>query len=166
MRNPFRRLAWMLVKTWVHRTFPEVSRISTDQLADWLTSDRPSPILIDVRKPEEYAVSHLPGARHLPSVEAIQHSDIPTDATVVLYCSVGYRSARRSQRLQQAGYSHVINLDGSIFEWHNNGYPIVANQEPVQEVHPYNRWWKALLDDRSAAVDPRSSSDESSSNAD
>jgi rhodanese-related sulfurtransferase len=149
--NPFRTVAWNLVNRWVHRQFPQVAHISTEQLAQWLASDRPNPILIDVRKPEEYAVSHLPGALHLPTVEAIQHRDIPSDAAIVLYCSVGYRSARRSQQLQQTGYSHVMNLEGSLFEWHNQGYPIVANQEPVQQVHPYNRWWGLLLADQTSS---------------
>jgi rhodanese-related sulfurtransferase len=154
MTNPFRPVAWMCLKAWIRQQFPQVSHISTEELADWLTSDRPSPILIDVRKPDEYAVSHLPGARHLPTVAAIQHSDIPADATLVLYCSVGYRSARRSQQLQQAGYTHVMNLDGSIFEWHNRGYSIVAEQEPVQAVHPYNRWWGLLLTSNNLAPHP------------
>jgi hypothetical protein len=57
---------------------------------------------------------------------------------------VGYRSARLAKKLQETGYSHVINLEGSIFEWYNHGYPVVA-REPVRRVHPYNRLWGLLL---------------------
>lgn len=145
MVNPFRALAWRLVKGLVHRKFPTVESISVQQLAAWLERDRPSPTLIDVRQDAEYAVSHLPGARHLPSVAAIQQAKIPADASLVLYCSVGYRSARLAEQLRDAGYPNVMNLEGSIFEWYNRGYPVVVNQEPVQRVHPYSRTWGWLL---------------------
>lgn len=146
--NPLRGLAWPLVKRLINQQFPDAQRISTHQLADWLLNDQPSPVLIDVRGDAEYAVSHLPGAQHLPSVAAVQQADIPPTATLVLYCSVGYRSARLAEKLQAAGYQHVFNLEGSIFEWHNQGRPLVAGQQPVEQVHPYNRLWGLLLSER------------------
>ena len=144
--NLLRTIAWRLVKGLVERRFPEVPRISTEELANWLASDRrPDPVLIDVRQAEEYAVSHLPQARHLTTVEAIQQAAVPQEATLVLYCSVGYRSARLAEKLQAAGYSHVMNLEGSIFEWYNQGHPVVAEGDPVSQVHPYSRTWGLLL---------------------
>jgi rhodanese-related sulfurtransferase len=143
--SPFRALAWKLVKRIVHRQFPQVQSISTSELAAWLESDMPPPVLIDARQQEEYAVSHLPGARHFRTVEAVQQANISSDATVILYCSVGYRSARLAQQLQAAGYKHVMNLEGSIFEWYNQGHGVSANHEPVRQVHPYNRVWGLLL---------------------
>ena len=145
MFNPLRALAWTLIKQLIHRQFPQVQNVSTAKLASWLVDELPPPVLIDVRQGEEYAVSHLPNARHLTTVEAIQQADIPIDATVVLYCSVGYRSARLAAKLQAAGYKNVMNLDGSIFEWYNQGHPVVADDQPVQQVHPYNRTWGLLL---------------------
>jgi len=143
--NPIRNLAWFVVKRLVQRRFPAVKRISTTQLASWLASDLPSPVLIDARKPEEYAVSHLPGALQLSTLAAVQQSAVNSDAAIVVYCSVGYRSARLAQQLQDAGYTHVMNLEGSIFEWHNQGQPLVVDGEPTQAVHPYNRTWGMLL---------------------
>lgn len=143
--NPLRALAWPLVKGLVRRKFPAAESLTTDQLAGWLVGDLPPPILVDVRTPAEYAVSHLPGARHLPSLEAVQQAQIPPQATLVLYCSVGYRSARLAEQLQQAGYPHAINLEGSIFEWYNQGHPVVRDGQPVQQVHPYSRSWGLLL---------------------
>lgn len=141
----FRSLAWSFVKGMVNRQFLQVPSVSTEKLATWLTSELPPPVLIDARKAEEYAVSHLPGARHLPTVDKIQQAEIPMDAAMVVYCSVGYRSARLVQQLQEAGYEHVMNLEGSIFEWHNQGQPLVVDGEPTQQVHPYNRTWGLLL---------------------
>ncbi|MDB9529145.1 rhodanese-like domain-containing protein [Oscillatoria sp. CS-180] len=141
-----RNLAWIWVKRWVRRQFPQVPSISTEDLAAWLSQDSPSPVLLDVRHEEEYAVSHLPGARRLTTVEAVQRSHISPEMPLVLYCSVGYRSARLAERLQAAGYNHVVNLEGSIFEWHNQGRPLVTDQGTVQNVHPYDRTWGLLLD--------------------
>ena len=147
MSKRLRTLAWHVVKRLVNRQFPDVQRISSKKLATWLASDLPPPLLIDARQREEYEVSHLPSALHLPTVEAVQQADIPADATLVLYCSVGYRSARLAQQLQDNGYEHVINLEGSIFEWYNRGHPVVVDGEPVKRVHPYNRIWGLLLQD-------------------
>lgn len=141
-----RYLAWTVVKRLIRRKFPTVEQISTGQLASWLASDRPPPILIDARQPEEYTVSHLPGASHGPTLAAVQQSAIRPDAAIVVYCSVGYRSARLAQQLQAAGYAHVMNLEGSIFEWRNRGQPLVVDDEPTQAVHPYNRTWGMLLE--------------------
>ena len=144
--NPIRNLAWMLVKRLIQQRFPTVEQISTGQLASWLASDLPPPVPIDARKPKEYAVSHLPGAHHSPTLAAVQQSAVSAEAEIVVYCSVGYRSARLAQQLQDAGYTHVMNLEGSIFEWHNQGQPLVVDGEPTQAVHPYNRTWGMLLE--------------------
>ena len=144
--NRSHTLVWRLINGLVHCQFPQVQSLSTDQLVVWLDSEQPPPLLIDVRQAAEYAVSHLPGARHLSTIEAIQQADIPTNAPLVLYCSVGYRSARLAQQLQAAGYDHVMNLEGSIFQWYNQGHPVVANQLPVKRVHPYNQIWGLLLE--------------------
>ena len=148
MSNPLRTLAWKIVKTLVNRQFPGVQSISIDKLVSWLAGDNDvsPPVLIDVRQREEYEVSHLPGALHLPTVEAIQQASIPAHATLVLYCSVGYRSARLAEQLQEKGYKNVMNLEGSIFEWHNQERPVVADGLPVEQVHPYNRTWRLLLE--------------------
>ena len=146
MSNPLRALAWKIVKTLLNRQFPGVTSISIDKLAVWLGGDMPPPELIDVRKQEEYEVSHLPDALHLPTVEAIQQAAFPANATLVLYCSIGYRSARVAQQLQENGYKNVMNLEGSIFEWYNQGYPVVVDGQPVERVHPYSRTWGLLLE--------------------
>jgi rhodanese-related sulfurtransferase len=65
--------------------------------------------------------------------------------TVVVYCSIGYRSAAIVDQLQDAGIGEVYNLEGGLFEWANRDRPIYRGQERVHEVHPLNRWWGMLL---------------------
>jgi rhodanese-related sulfurtransferase len=148
-------LAWRGIDLFLRRRFPGVTSLSTARLAAQL-DDEPRPLLLDARTPEEYAVSHLPDAVRVDpkaspealaaEVTAFRGSD---DARpIVVYCSVGYRSARVAARLHRAGVGDVYNLDGSIFRWASEGRPLVRNGERVRDVHPYNAAWGLLLPHR------------------
>ena len=103
---------------------------------------------MDIREPEEYAVSSLPNAQlATTAVDALALLDgIPRDRAIVVYCSVGYRSADVARQLMAAGFSEVYNLEGSIFAWANEGRAVVRSNEVVREVHPFNRKWGQLLE--------------------
>lgn len=104
--------------------------------------------LLDIRTREEYAVSHIPGAR-LVQYEQFQASDvagIPKDAEITVYCSVGYRSERIGEALQELGYHHVKNLYGGIFDWKNQGQPVInTKNQSTDSVHTYNEKWSQWL---------------------
>ena len=126
--------------------FPDVPQVPTTTLAEWLQHED-GPVLVDVREPEEYAVSHLAGARRASSLEGAVAAlaDTPRNQRIVVYCSVGYRSSKLARELRAAGYENVHNLEGSIFEWANEGRPVYRNGQAVREVHPYNWFWGRLL---------------------
>ena len=82
--------------------------------------------LVDVREESEFANGHLPGAIHLGKgvIERDIEKAIPdVDATVVLYCGGGFRSALAADALQKMGYADVISMDGGWSGWKNAGYP-------------------------------------------
>ena len=64
---------------------------------------------------------------------------------VVVYCSVGYRSAAIVQRIERAGVGRVYNLEGGIFAWANEGRPIFKDNARAKLVHPYDKLWGLLL---------------------
>ena len=114
---------------------------------------RDSVTFLDTREPQEYAVSHLPGALLLgynePDYDVLD--DLPKDAPLVLYCSVGYRSERIGRQLRKRGFTNVRNLYGSIFEWVNAGYPVVDNAGyPTDKVHTFNKKWSQWVEDGKA----------------
>lgn len=148
--SPLRAFTWQGIKRWVQQCFPSVQSISTAELADWMAKDTSSLVLIDARRSAEYAVSHLPGALLVNSVEAIEAAGISKDRLLVIYCSVGYRSARLGEKLQAVGYQ-AMNLEGSLFQWANEGRLLQSATGPTHQVHPYSRLWSLLLD--SAVVD-------------
>ncbi len=133
----------------IAREFPEVAQISRAYLAERLDGSlgEPRPILIDVREAEEFAVSHLSGAfRATVNIPAqLAERGVSPDALIVVYCSVGYRSAQLAEQLAFAGYTRVFNLEGSIFAWANEGRPLVNPAGPTTGVHPYDAKWGVYL---------------------
>ncbi|MEO7317900.1 MAG: rhodanese-like domain-containing protein [Chthoniobacteraceae bacterium] len=133
-------VSWLAIKARIAKEFPDVKSISTAELAKRLAAKGDKPVLLDVRTAAEFDVSRLAGAQRVePDAATVA---LPKDAVIVTYCSVGYRSAKFAQRLQAAGFTNVRNLDGSIFQWANEGRPT----EPSAKVHPFNKKWGALLD--------------------
>ena len=149
---------WSSVKEMVRRDFPDVTHISSAELERRLDagSEEP-PVLLDVREAPEFAVSHLPGAvRVQPGVASSEFLDgLDRDTPIVAYCSVGYRSAQLAKMLEERGFTNVVNLEGSIFEWANRGMPVERDGEPVREVHPYDEEWGVLLDEELRAYEPK-----------
>ena len=153
---------WTAVDRMIAANFPDVPTITTDSLAERL-ADRTAarPVLLDARTREEYAVSHLPNARRIDP-EATTFPELDTlaqNTPIVVYCSVGYRSARIAARLQKQGFTTVANLQGSIFRWANEGRRVVRDGSPVRAVHPYDASWGTLLDDELHARDPTTGDD-------
>ena len=144
--NPEAELEAMTRK--ISSKFSDVPRISTSDLATWLAnSARVSPILLDVREPDEFAVSHLSGAiRVSPDATPDQLiGKIDFSRPIVLYCSVGYRSSVLARRLVAAGAEHAMNLEGSIFKWANEGRPMFRDTGATDKAHPYNRKFGSML---------------------
>ncbi|HKK75910.1 MAG TPA: rhodanese-like domain-containing protein [Saprospiraceae bacterium] len=122
-----------------------VPLISVEELA----KRQDSVLLLDAREKEEYKVSHIKGAKFVGyknfREEALE--DVPKDQEIVIYCSIGYRSEKMGERLEEMGYKNVRNLYGSIFEWVNQGKPVVdQNGNSTTTVHGYNKNWSQWLD--------------------
>jgi len=139
--------SWAAVEARITETFPDVPSIDTAGLNELLRDPLQTVVLIDVREPDEFAVSHLQGAVRATSIDqaaALVH-DAGAGATIVAYCSVGYRSARLVAELRQRGVAEVYNLKGSIFRWANEDRPLYRGDEPVRQVHPFDESWGTLL---------------------
>lgn len=141
-------LKWHDVKARIRSRYPAVPQLSVSALRDWLRdSTRSPPLLLDIRTPEEFADGHLEGAIRVDSVgEALRRLRLrPAGVSAVLYCSVGQRSSALADRLLARGAGSIYNLEGSLFEWANEGQPVVASDGRTGKVHPYDREWGVLL---------------------
>lgn len=138
----------------VERDFPRVASM-LPQHAYQLIRERRDVLVLDVREADEFAVSHIPGAVRVdPGLSAAQFQarfgPALAGRTVIVYCSVGVRSSRLAERVENvtrtAGATGLYNLKGGIFAWHNFGLALSEGQDRTEFVHPYSRAWSRYLD--------------------
>jgi rhodanese-related sulfurtransferase len=105
---------------------PEVSTVEFRKLLE-----DGSVVVLDARPPEEYAISHVPGALNAPAGRAVPASQYVADVdavarmvpdrarTVVLYCSGPFckRSKRLAVELTGRGYTRVVRYQLGIPVW-------------------------------------------------
>ena len=93
-------------------------QISMDEAVDMM-KDEKNYIILDVRRPDEYAEGHIPGAVNVPN-EEIGTSGIaalPDKSQLILvYCRSGRRSKEASEKLVKLGYTNVVEF-GGILDW-------------------------------------------------
>jgi len=95
------------------------SEITVQELAKRLSSDEGTLQLIDVREPQELALSRIDGFVNLPLSEYEQWSQQvstcfdPSKETLVL-CHHGMRSAQMCGWLVSQGFTNVKNITGGI----------------------------------------------------
>ena len=110
--------------------------------------DKKNVIILDIRSPEEFDISHIEGAKMIDykNFKKTDVKEFDKEEEVIVYCSVGYRSERIGERLQQMGYKNVKNLYGGIFDWKNKGLEVVnRNNLTTDSVHTYNKAWSKWL---------------------
>jgi len=114
---------------------------------DELSSIKDSVTILDARDSKEYSVSRIPGAIHVgfEDFDMARISHVPKDRPVVVYCSVGYRSEKIGEKLNNAGFDEVRNLYGGIFEWVNQDKTVVDDDGPTQKIHPYSTLWSTWI---------------------
>jgi len=87
-------------------------------------------ILVDTREDVEWARGHAAGAIHLGKgvIERDIENVIPDkEATIVLYCGGGFRSALAADNVQRMGYHNVISMDGGWKGWTEAGLPTIKD---------------------------------------
>lgn len=119
------------------RDFPSVRDIAPDEALAGFTQGQI--VFVDTRKPEEIAVSRLPGA--ITTEEFLAAPQAFGDKTVVVYCTISYRSGVFAR--DQADRSiEVVNLRGGILGWILEGGPVFDGQgRPTRRVHVYGDRW-------------------------
>ncbi|MCQ2596646.1 MAG: rhodanese-like domain-containing protein [Treponema sp.] len=75
-------------------------------------------ILLDVRRPEEYADGHIPGAiQHTNELMTKKNTEAllkDKDQKLYVYCRSGRRSKEACAKLVSYGYTNVIKIGGIL----------------------------------------------------
>ena len=111
-------------------------------------STKKNVVFLDTREKEEFDTSHIKGAIWV-GYDTFNISKLPKnsrDKTFILYCSVGYRSEKITEKLLAHGYTKCFNLYGGIFEWINTGHPVYKNSSLTNNIHAYNKAWSIWLE--------------------
>ncbi len=86
-------------------------------------------LLVDVREPDEWRAGHVAEAIHIPlGTIASRASALPKDREILVICRTGNRSAMAQERLAQAGFTNVTNIEGGITAWAEQGYPVATGE--------------------------------------
>ena len=106
----------------------EYTQISQDEARQMMEKDD-GHVIVDVRREDEYAEGHIPGAILIPneSIETTPPEELPDfDQIILVYCRSGRRSKEASQKLADMGYSQVYEL-GGIIDWTGD---VVKDDDP------------------------------------
>jgi rhodanese-related sulfurtransferase len=121
----------------VRPTFHDVPDVDVRTLQAWLDAGEPV-VLVDVRTPEERAVSTLPGAIPAEQVDADPAAFV--GRRLVAYCTIGARSGRWAEDRREDGLD-VTNLAGSVLAWTWTGRDLQGPDGPTRRIHVYGRAW-------------------------
>ena len=93
-------------------------QISMDEAVKMMKNEK-NYIILDVRRPDEYAKGHIPGAINVPN-EEIGTEEIPElpdqSQLILVYCRSGRRSKEASEKLVKLGYTNIVEF-GGILDW-------------------------------------------------
>ena len=93
-------------------------QISMDEAVKMM-KDEKNYIILDVRRPDEYAKAHIPGAINVPNEEigTAEIAELPDKSQMILvYCRSGRRSKEASEKLVKLGYTNIVEF-GGILDW-------------------------------------------------
>ena len=93
-------------------------QISMDEAVKMM-SEETGYIILDVRRPDEFAAGHIQNAINVPN-ETIGTAEIPElhdkNQLIMVYCRSGRRSKEASEKLVKLGYTNIVEF-GGILDW-------------------------------------------------
>ena len=93
-------------------------QITADEAATMMAQEA-NYIILDVRRPDEFAEGHIPGAINVAN-ETIGTAEIPElphkDQLIMVYCRSGRRSKEAAEKLVKLGYTNIVEF-GGILDW-------------------------------------------------
>jgi glyoxylase-like metal-dependent hydrolase (beta-lactamase superfamily II)/rhodanese-related sulfurtransferase len=101
-----------------------IASINVEKYSHKLEKRAPDMAFVDVRDPEEYAESHIPGTVNLPAASlALHYTELLRQKRVYFSCLTGGRSLRASKTLNYLEHPDVVNVTGGFKAWINAGLP-------------------------------------------
>ncbi len=93
-------------------------QISMNEAVELMESET-NYIILDVRRPDEFAAGHIPNAINIPNenIGEDEITELPNkDQLILVYCRSGNRSKQASAKLVKLGYTNIVEF-GGINDW-------------------------------------------------
>ncbi len=105
-----------------------MKQLSATALQTWLAdSNRPAPLLLDVREPGEFKLCQIAGSENRPMQTIPQMvTELDDERPTVVICHHGMRSYQVGVFLERSGFSDIYNLDGGVAAWADAVNPAMA----------------------------------------
>jgi rhodanese-related sulfurtransferase len=84
-------------------------------------------LVLDIRKPDEFALGHVNGAKQLPSDQILTAGDNFKrfkEKPVVVYDETGSLSSAAVRQLNQQGFTKAFSLRGGFAGWRAENLPV------------------------------------------
>ena len=84
-----------------------------------MMAEKTNYIILDVRRADEYAEGHIPGAINVANedIGTDEITELPDKSQLILvYCRSGRRSKEASEKLVKLGYTNIVEF-GGILDW-------------------------------------------------
>jgi rhodanese-related sulfurtransferase len=93
-------------------------------------------VVLDVRKAEEFAASHIIDARNIPQAELAQQADSLKkyrEKPVIVCCESGVTGNAAVTTLKSQGFTKVVNLRGGLSAWRQENLPLVSSDKKEEK---------------------------------
>lgn len=110
-------------------------------------------IIVDVRRQDEYAAGHIPGAVCIPneSIGTEKPEELPDlNQVILVYCRSGRRSKQASEKLLHIGYSNVYEF-GGINTWTGEIVTGEPDAGTGQQAQPEGDWAEETQEEETQA---------------
>lgn len=102
---------------------PSVPKITPTELSEKMKFGK-HPLIIDVRRPDEFQQMHIKGARLVPVTEIYKHlKELPKGREIVCVCDSGSRSKSAAKILAREGFT-VFDMQGGMIAWRHAKLPV------------------------------------------
>ena len=118
------------------KDFPGVKDISPKEAMKLLKMDKV--LFVDTRTDAEMKISMLPGA--ISQKTYLKNKSLYRNKTIVLYCTISYRSGKLAQSLKKQGVE-VYNLTGGLLAWVLEGGKVYDKTGETRRIHVYGEKW-------------------------